>query len=67
MLMSPGDDGHVRTLLGVYLLGGMTAADEAAIRAHLNVCRECRDEHDYLAVVPEWLNMVRESADDDAR
>lgn len=64
MLMSPGDNGHVRTLLGVYLLGGMPATDEAVVRAHLDVCQECRDEHDYLAVVPQWLNMVRESADD---
>ncbi len=64
MLISPGDDGHVRALLGVYLLGGMEAADERAVRAHLDVCQQCRDEHDYLAVVPQWLSMVRESADD---
>jgi len=43
---SPSDDGHVQTLLGVYLLGGMSAGDEAAVRAHLAVCKQCRDEHD---------------------
>ena len=60
-------DGHVHTLLGVYLLGGMSAHDEAAIRAHLDVCQDCRDEHDYLAIVPRWLNLVKESTAGDAR
>jgi predicted anti-sigma-YlaC factor YlaD len=63
---SPSDDGHVQTLLGVYLLGGMSAGDEAAVRAHLAVCKQCRDEHDYLAVVPRWLDLVKRPAADDA-
>lgn len=67
MLKSVGGDGHVQTLLGVYLLGGMSAGDEAAVRAHLDVCQGCRDEHDYLAVVPRWLDLVNKSAADDAR
>lgn len=67
MLKSVGDDGHVRALLGVYLLGGMSAGDEAAVRAHLDQCRACRDEHDYLAIVPQWLDLVKESAADDPR
>lgn len=62
MLKSLDDDGHVRTLLGVYLLGGMSARDEAEVRAHLDVCQDCRDERDYLAVVPQWLDLVKESA-----
>jgi predicted anti-sigma-YlaC factor YlaD len=66
MLNSLGGDGHVQAQLGVYLLGGMSAEDEAAVRAHLGVCRDCRDEHDYLAVVPEWLDLVKQSAADDA-
>jgi hypothetical protein len=24
------------------------------------VCQTCRDEHDYLAVVPGWLDLVKE-------
>lgn len=63
---SPSDDGHVQALLGVYLLGGMSAGDEAAVRAHLAVCKQCRDEHDYLAVVPRWLDLVKRQAADDA-
>jgi hypothetical protein len=67
MLKSLSHDGHVQALLGVYLLGGMSAREEAAVRAHLGVCQGCRDEHDYLAIVPRWLDLVRESAADDAR
>jgi len=62
MLKSVKDDGHVQALLGVYLLGGMSADDEAAVRAHLDGCRVCRDEHDYLAIVPKWLDLVKESS-----
>ncbi len=61
------DNGHVHKLLGVYLLGGMPARDEAAVRAHLDVCQECRDECDYLAVVPRWLDLVKEAGVGDAR
>jgi predicted anti-sigma-YlaC factor YlaD len=62
MPQSAPDNGHVQELLGVYLLGGMSDPDAAAVRAHLDVCQDCRDEHDYLAIVPEWLNMVKDSA-----
>jgi predicted anti-sigma-YlaC factor YlaD len=65
MLKSLSDGGHVQTLLGAYLLGGMSPRDEAAVRAHLDMCQGCRDEHDYLAIVPQWLDLVKESAADD--
>jgi hypothetical protein len=64
MLKSLSDDGHARALLGVYLLGGMSARDEAAVRAHLDECQGCRDEYEYLAVVPQWLDLVKETATD---
>jgi hypothetical protein len=67
MQNSLSEDGHVNTLLGVYLLGGMSARDEAVVRAHLSVCQGCRDECDYLAIVPQWLDLIKESAADDAR
>jgi predicted anti-sigma-YlaC factor YlaD len=44
----------------------MTASDEAAVRAHLAECQTCRDEHDYLAVVPEWLDLVKQQPANDA-
>jgi predicted anti-sigma-YlaC factor YlaD len=59
-------DGHVQLLLGAYLLGGLTASQEAAVRAHLDCCARCRAEHDELAVVPSWLDLLSQEdlADD---
>lgn len=47
-----GDDAHrvVREQLGAYVLGGLTAAEDAAVTEHLGRCPECRAEHD--AIVP---------------
>lgn len=50
--------GHVQLLLGAYVLGGLTASQEAAVRAHLERCARCRAEHDELAVVPSWLDLL---------
>jgi predicted anti-sigma-YlaC factor YlaD len=49
-------------LLGAFLLGGLSSREATAVRAHLDVCAECRAEHDYLACVPCWLDLVREPA-----
>jgi anti-sigma factor RsiW len=59
------DDGHVQVLLGAFLLGGLTADEESAVRAHLSVCARCRAEHDHLACVPGWLDLMKENADHD--
>jgi anti-sigma factor RsiW len=53
---------HVQMLLGAYLLGGLTAQDQAAVRRHLTLCSRCRIEHDELAEVTDMLSML--SADD---
>jgi predicted anti-sigma-YlaC factor YlaD len=50
--------GHVRLLLGAYLLGGLTEPQEVAVRAHLERCERCRAEHDELACVPSWLDLL---------
>ena len=50
--------GHVQLLLGAYVLGGLSAPQEAAVRAHLERCARCRAEHDELAVVPSWLDLL---------
>jgi anti-sigma factor RsiW len=57
---------HVKQLLGAYVLGGLTAVQEAAVRAHLECCAQCRAEHDWLAVVPSWLDLLTDGdlADD---
>jgi anti-sigma factor RsiW len=49
---------HVQILLGAYLLGGLSAAEEAAVREHLDRCVPCRAEHDELARIPGWLDML---------
>ena len=54
-------------LLGAFLLGGLSGHEATAVRAHLDVCLECRTEHDYLACVPCWLDLVREQAADDTQ
>jgi Putative zinc-finger len=51
-------DGHVQMLLGAYLLGGLSAAEAAAVRAHLDRCATCRAERDDLAIVPAWLSLL---------
>jgi anti-sigma factor RsiW len=48
-------------LLGAYLLGGLSAAEHAAVREHLDRCALCRAEHDELACVPGWLDLLAES------
>jgi anti-sigma factor RsiW len=57
--------GHVRMLLGAFLLGGLSAREESVVRAHLGVCAKCRAEHEYLASVPLWLDLACEGAADD--
>jgi Putative zinc-finger len=50
--------GHVQMLLGAYLLGGLSAGEASAVRAHLKRCARCRAEHDELACVPAWLSLL---------
>lgn len=61
------DNAHAGMLLGAFLLGGLSGDEATAVRAHLDVCVACRSEHDYLACVPGWLDLVREPAADDAQ
>jgi hypothetical protein len=56
MTSSTGSEDHVVLLLGAYLLGGLP--EEAAVRAHLDVCATCKAEHDELASVPAWLSLL---------
>lgn len=56
--MTPRPDGHVRTLLGAFVLGHLGSDEAAAVRAHLDGCRACREEAAELAAVAELLPMV---------
>jgi anti-sigma factor RsiW len=61
-MASAGERGkHVQILLGAYLLGGLSAHEEAAVRAHLDCCAQCQAEHDELACVPAWLDLLAEA------
>jgi anti-sigma factor RsiW len=53
-------DTHVQVQLGACILGGLSAADDAAVREHLDRCALCRAEHDDLACVPGWLDLLAE-------
>jgi hypothetical protein len=55
---APRPGGHVQAQLGAYLLGGLSAAESAAVRAHLSHCATCRAEHDDLALVPALLGLL---------
>jgi anti-sigma factor RsiW len=56
-------DDHVLILLGAYLMGGLGEKDAAAVRAHLEVCAMCKAEHDDLAPVPGWLDLLSNEQD----
>jgi anti-sigma factor RsiW len=49
---------HVQVLLGAYILGGLSAAENTAVREHLDRCAPCQAEHDELAHVTGWLDLL---------
>ncbi|HSF26168.1 MAG TPA: anti-sigma factor [Actinomycetes bacterium] len=49
---------QARISLGVYVVGALDDAERAAVRAHLETCRGCRDELAELAGVPRLLARV---------
>ncbi|MEU5948599.1 zf-HC2 domain-containing protein [Micromonospora sp. NPDC047465] len=63
--MSPEHDA-MRLQLGAYVLGGLSAADRAAVEAHLASCVACRDELSSFAVVPALLARARDTVRDSA-
>jgi anti-sigma factor RsiW len=52
---------HVQLLLGAYILGGLSAAENNAVREHLDSCGPCQAEHDELACVTGWLDLLASS------
>lgn len=55
-------DGHVRPLLGLFVLGGATPEERRLVSSHLVACESCRAAHDDIKDLPSALAMV--SADD---
>jgi hypothetical protein len=48
----------LRELLGVYVVGAIEPAERALVDAHLNVCRDCREELAGLAPLPALMRRV---------
>ena len=55
-----GDCGHLRTDLGGYVLGGLTAEETRAVEAHLRTCEDCRAELRELRDLPGLMALARE-------
>jgi len=53
--MSPPTDGHVRQLLGAFVLGHLDPDEATSVRAHLDGCPTCRREAAELEPVAELL------------
>jgi anti-sigma factor RsiW len=51
--------------LGAYLMGGLPEDEAIGVRAHLAICAECRAEHDEMAPVPGWLDLLALDPDSD--
>jgi Putative zinc-finger len=49
---------HLRSAVGAYALGALDPDEAAAVRRHLEVCEECRAEHDALAPLPGLLSLA---------
>ena len=48
----------MRSAVGAYALGALDPDEAAAVRRHLEVCEECRAEHDALAPLPGLLSLA---------
>jgi len=48
----------IRELLGVYVVGAIEPAERALVDAHLNTCRDCREELAGLAPLPALLRRI---------
>lgn len=51
-------DPHVRTELGVYVLGALERDDRHAVEEHLEGCSSCRDELARLSALPPLLDRL---------
>ncbi len=44
--------------LGVLLLGRLNGRERQRVEAHVRICPGCRAAHDYIAVVPSYLDLL---------
>jgi len=50
---------EIRHELGGYVLGALEPAEAAAVRAHIDTCPQCADEHASLAHLPGLLELAQ--------
>ena len=56
--MSGREHRELREMLGAFVLGGLTAAEEVEVREHLATCRDCRAELDLISPVGHQLALL---------
>lgn len=56
---------HVQEELGAYVLGSLPESEQEAVRAHLDVCDECRARHAEIAGLPGLLDLAAVSGKHD--
>src|SRR5215469_740087 len=56
--MSDGACRSFRELLGVYVVGAIEPSERSMLDAHLNQCRDCREELASIAVLPALLHRI---------
>jgi Putative zinc-finger len=50
---------HIREEMGGYVLGALEPAEAAAVRAHIDRCPHCADEHAALLELPRLLDLAQ--------
>lgn len=56
--MNPDDHRSVREMLGAFALGHLSAAEETAIRAHLDGCPDCRRDVAEMSPLAHELSLI---------
>jgi hypothetical protein len=57
-MRSPVEAGHVRPLLGLFVLGGATPEERRLVISHLAECESCQAAHEEIKDLPSALAMM---------
>ena len=64
MNMAFDGDGHVRTTLGLYYLGGLTDDEQVAVERHLASCESCLADYDDAGDLVLYLRTLTRTGED---
>ncbi|MFB6651228.1 zf-HC2 domain-containing protein [Streptomyces microflavus] len=59
MSADPGDDAHVRLLLGAYVLDALDAEETCRVAGHLQLCDRCARDYVEVAEASALLALLR--------